>query len=142
MKIITITKEDKNKVSSRINLDFINLLSNYFNYEVIPVFNRKTKKVFVSPDKIKEKKPDIVICHTHNNLLNGYLKNLNCLKVMVAVDLYKQKDFSFYENNNFDLIVHRSYFDKEIPFKSVWIPYSVNEGLTAYENQTKPKEIG
>lgn len=128
MKIITITKEDKNKVSGRINLDFINLLSNYFDYKEIPVFNRKKNKILIKPEKIKKENPDIIICHTHNKLLNEYFKDFNCLKVMISVDLYKQQDFTFYKNNNFDIIIHRCYYEnKNIPFQSIWLPFSANE---------------
>lgn len=153
MKIVVITKENKNVHSGRINLDFIKKLKPYCDeFHVVPVYNGKDKKVFFPAKKVYKKyKPDIMICHAQTPLLDGYFKNVKCMKVIVAVDFYKiikGKRFSFYKNNKFDLMIYRNCLHKEerdyIKIPNVWLPWSADENIFRPKKQfnNKMSKIG
>lgn len=137
MKIVLLTKKNRNILNSRININFLEKLSRYSNLIILPAFVNKNdeKKLLVDPYETYEKyKPDVIMCHAQTPLLNNWFKkDLKCLKVIIAVDFYKiiQKNRSdFYTSNNFDLVIHRSFIPnkhkKVMRSPSVWLPWSAS----------------
>lgn len=127
MKVLLISKIEKNKTSERLNLGFLRKLP-FNDYQEIKLFRQKEKKLIRTKDEIKELKPDIIINNSHNPVLDNFFKDFNCLKVQIAVDswkIFRDSRESFYDQ--FDLIVNRRYF-KEYPLNkpNFWLPFSAN----------------
>jgi hypothetical protein len=136
MKIISIlpVHDPETKLNYRINIGFINKLNTLCEYYGIQAYNRKG--VIYTAEELYEKyKPDAMLLLAHSNLLDGYLKDIPCLKVMISVDYRKieeRKKFYWYKNNQFDLVIQRGIYDngsfeKNIGIPSVWLPYSADE---------------
>jgi hypothetical protein len=150
MRIISILPEhDPNtKINYRINIGFINKLSTLSEYHGIQAYNNKN--ILYSAKELYNKyKPDAILLLAHSNILDGYLKNIPCLKVMIAVDYRKiERDnkFYWYDNNQFNLVIQRGAyniksFQKNIGISSVWVPYSADE-KEFYPSISKVNKIG
>jgi spore maturation protein CgeB len=135
MKIISILPEhDPNtKLNYRINIGFINKLNTLCDYRGIQAYSKNN--ILHSAEELYSKyKPDAILLLAHSDILNGYLKDIPCLKVMIAVDYRKiERDnkFYWYKNNQFDLVIQRgayniTSFQKHIGIPSVWVPYSAD----------------
>lgn len=123
---IIVISPIKKPISYRLHSKFLSKLSLYSNCKVINAFSKK-KGIIIPIEKIIEKyNPNIIILHTHNKHLYGYLKNVNILKIMIAVDYHKKNRLPFYKSNKFDLIVHRGYINEKIDYPHFWLPFSVD----------------
>jgi hypothetical protein len=150
MKIVAILPADKPNTAHnyRINVGFINKLSTLCEY--YPVYAYERDKVLISAREVYERyKPDAVLLLAHSDVLNGYLKGLQCLKVMIAVDYYKivqRNKFYWYKNNEFDLVVQRQVYDdkqfsRDVGIPSVWVPYCASP-KEFYPDEWKHNRIG
>jgi len=153
VKIILITKKNKNLYNSRINIDFIRKIGPLCNkFNIIEAFDKKNNKLLVQPKDLYEKyKPDVIMCHSQHDLLNGFFKNLPCLKIIIAVDFWKiieKNRFDFYENNDFDVIFYRGYIPEKYRIKlgipTIWLPWSADTSeFYPIENfDNKIKKVG
>jgi len=132
MKILLITKKDKNPYNSRINIDFIKKIGPLCDeFNVIEAFDKKNNKIlYKSKDLYEKYKPDVMMCHAQHNLLNGFFKNIPCLKVIISVDFWKiveKNRFDFYESNDFDVVFYRGFIPKKYKTKIgvpvIWLPW-------------------
>jgi len=151
MRIVSILPEHdpETKLNFRINIGFINKLSTLCTeYYGIQAYNKNS--ILVTSQEIWEKhKPDAILLLAHNDLLDSYLKNIPCLKVMIAVDYRKiveRNKFYWYKNNQFDLVIQRGVYDiesfqKHIGIPSVWVPYSADE-KEFYPTKWKIPKVG
>lgn len=135
MRIVLITKRDKNTTSPRLNEWFLQRLGEFKNVKLISVeaYIHNKQRILKSPKYIIDNyKPDVVICHAHVPCLDGYFKEFkNQLKIMVAVDFWKiiqQNKLNWYYNNDFDLTIHRHHLPsiKKVDTETVWLPYSAS----------------
>jgi len=152
MKIVSIIPGDKplGAIDWRINIDFINQLDNYADeFRQIAAYDRD--HVITSAEDIyKTFKPDAILLLAHSKTLDSYLKNIPCLKVMIAVDYYKiirDNRYDWYKNNNFDLVVQRGvydlkHFNEHIGMPSVWLPFSADEKEFKIFNSDRKNMIG
>jgi len=150
MKILSIlpTFKDENSYNWRANIGFINKLSILCEYHGIKSYNKDS---IIHPAKYLYNKynPDVMILLTHSNLLDGYLYDIPCLKVMISVDFRKIMDremFYWYKNNKFDLVIQRGaynveVFNKNIGMPCVWVPYSTDEKVF-YPKKWESSKIG
>jgi len=143
MKVISIKHNRLNPLNYRLHLGFLEKLEKVCDYESIVAYDKKEKKILITPDKIVSKyKPDIVICNAHSPILEGYFRKMSCLKVMIAVDTHKHDRLPFYKSNNFNLILNRGYFDDSIEFPRVWFPFSVDHNEFYPTKERRIKRIG
>jgi len=136
MRIISILPTFKNETAHnyRINIGFINKLSTLCDYIPIQAYN-KDSLVYTAKELYEQYKPDAMLLLAHSEVLRGYLKDIPCLKVMIAVDFHKivkRNNYSWYKDNGFDLVLFRgiynkTLFDKHIGVASVWLSYSADE---------------
>jgi len=136
MKFVFITPSDKPITAHnyRINIGFIHKLSTLCEAHEIKAYNKNSILIKAS-DIYDEYKPDAFLLLAHSEVLNGYLRNISCLKVMIAVDFYKvieRQRFDWYKNNKFDLVAQRGIydtklFDKHIGTPCFWLPYCADE---------------
>lgn len=136
MRVVLITKRDKNTTSQRLNEDFLKRLDEFENVKLISVeaYIHSKQEILITPEEVlKEYKPDVVICHAHSQVLDGYFKEFkNQLKIMIAVDFWKiiqQNKLDWYYNNNFDLTIHRHILPsiKKVDTETIWLPYSASD---------------
>ena len=150
MKILSILPEHNpdTKLNFRINIGFINKLSTLCDYYPIQAYNRDG--IIHTAEELYERfNPDAILLLAHSDVLDGYLKDIPCLKVMVAVDYRKieeRRKFYWYKNNQFNLVIQRGLYDvdsfnKNIGIPSVWLPYSANE-KEFYPSKEKINKIG
>lgn len=139
MKILILTKSILNPFNRRLHFEFLQRLKKWVDVEVCEVIRDNKGPVIVGKKKGKDLyydyKPDVILMHFHNQLLDGFLKGIPCLKVMIAVDLYKYSDFEWHRNNEFDLIAHRGFYPDKIPIPSVWLPFAADQ------NEFKPNPL-
>jgi hypothetical protein len=136
MKIISILPmhDPATKINYRINIGFINKLKTLCEYHDIQAYNNKDI-LYTAKELYDKYKPDAMLLLAHSDILDGYLRNIPCLKVMIAVDYRKiERDnrFYWYDNNQFDLVIQRGAyniysFHEHIGVPSVWVPYSADE---------------
>lgn len=150
MKIVLITKANENPYNSRINIDFLKKLSPMCEeFTVVKGFDKKKKKLLVKSKDIYEKyKPDVIMCHAQHPLLNGFFKNIPCMKAVVSVDfhkLVKKNDFSFYKTNDFDLVINRGFISEKhkehLRAPSIWLPWSADEKIF-FPSDKRENKIG
>lgn len=150
MRIVLITKEDKNTTSPRLNEYFLQRIGEFKDVKLMTVmaYNHKKQKINISAKKVLRRyRPDVVICHAHSNVLDGYFKPFkDQLKIMIAVDFWKiiqQNKLDWYHNNNFDLTIHRHILSniKNVNTETVWLPFSANH-LEFYPQKLKLPYIG
>lgn len=130
MKIVIIKNEIIKSHNRRINTGFLEKLSKFFEVKSITAYNRKKGKIYKTAKQIEqEENPDAMILHTHGDILDGYLKDVSCMKIMYGVDFYKiikKNNLDWYRNNKFDLIFQRlNVKQKEFPI--VYLPYSADK---------------
>lgn len=156
MKIVTITHANPKIHNKRINVDFVSKLGSIERCEhvLIEAYSKREKKILRTAKNIyEEHKPDVMILHSQHALLHGYLKDIPCLKACISVDFYKlvrSGRLNYYSNNNFDLVVHRSFYDEnaneKIGLPSFWLPFSADEKdfypLKAKRRKRRIKKIG
>jgi len=150
MKVLSIlpTFKDETAHNYRINIGFINKLSTLCDYYGIKAYN-KDSLVRTAKELYEKYKPDAILLLAHSNMLDGYLKDIPCLKVMIAVDYYKiveRNKFYWYENNQFDIVIQRHIYDielfnKHIGGPCIWVPYAANKE-EFYPTEWKLPKIG
>ena len=142
MKVVIITHNRINPLYYRNNFGFLKKLEKVCECIPVVVYDKKKNKIFFTAKEVFNKyKPDVMICHAHSPVLEGYLHKISCLKVILAVDIHKHDRNPFYKSNGFNLILKR-YDDRKIKFPHVWFPFSVDE-LEFYPTDNKRiKKIG
>jgi len=137
VKVLVVIPADKpmDAPNYRINIGFVMSLAPMVDeFHCVKAYQRD--KVLMSAKSLYEKyHPDAMVLMAHSDALNGYLKGIPCLKVMIAVDYYKvvqREKYWWYKNNEFDLVIQRQVYDpkhfkEKVGIPSVWLPYCADD---------------
>ena len=150
MRIVSILPEHDpdTKINYRINIGFVNKLNTLCDYYGVKAYS-KDGIIYSAEELYSDYKPDAMLLLAHSDVLDGYLKDIPCLKVMIAVDYRKiveRNKFYWYKNNQFDIVIQRGVYDiesfqKHIGIPSVWVPYSADE-KEFYPTKWKIPKVG
>uniref|UniRef100_A0A6M3LAU9 Putative glycosyltransferase n=1 Tax=viral metagenome TaxID=1070528 RepID=A0A6M3LAU9_9ZZZZ len=143
MKILALFHDnvgDVRGVSRRLHLEFLLKLNDFYDLKLygpdMHLYNDKTlvpllyNKSHSMKFIVNEIKPHIILCLS-NILTKKWLPNdfklvSNIAKVILEGDYHDVDNKNWYEDNNFNLVIHRSAeFNENVP--SVWMPLAADE---------------